>query len=199
MGVWRKSLMMRCGWVNDDPLYIHYHDVEWGVPVYDDTKLFEFFVLEGAQAGLSWYTILKKREHYRVAFDGFDVRRVAQYGDDKVAQLLSVESGIVRNRLKVASAIRNANAFLRVQEEFGTFADYLWGFVDGKPLINHWESLSQVPTRTDLSDQVSRDLKRRGFNFVGTTILYAYLQAVGIVMDHVTTCFRYRELGGKAD
>ncbi|GEO25382.1 DNA-3-methyladenine glycosylase I [Alicyclobacillus acidoterrestris] len=191
--------MMRCGWVNDDPLYIHYHDVEWGVPVYDDTKLFEFFVLEGAQAGLSWYTILKKREHYRVAFDGFDVRRVAQYGDDKVAQLLSVESGIVRNRLKVASAIRNANAFLRVQEEFGTFADYLWGFVDGKPLINHWESLSQVPTRTDLSDQVSRDLKRRGFNFVGTTILYAYLQAVGIVMDHVTTCFRYRELGGKAD
>ncbi|EPZ43477.1 DNA-3-methyladenine glycosylase I [Alicyclobacillus acidoterrestris] len=191
--------MMRCGWVNDDPLYIHYHDVEWGVPVYDDTKLFEFLVLEGAQAGLSWYTILKKREHYRVAFDGFDIQRVAQYDEDKVAQLLSAESGIVRNRLKVASAIRNANAFLRVQEEFGTFADYLWGFVDGKPLINHWESLSQVPTRTELSDQVSRDLKRRGFNFVGTTIMYAYLQAVGIVMDHVTTCFRYRELGGKAD
>lgn len=170
-----------------------------GVPVYDDTKLFEFLVLEGAQAGLSWYTILKKREHYRVAFDGFDIQRVAQYDEDKVAQLLSAESGIVRNRLKVASAIRNANAFLRVQEEFGTFADYLWGFVDGKPLINHWESLSQVPTRTELSDQVSRDLKRRGFNFVGTTIMYAYLQAVGIVMDHVTTCFRYRELGGKAD
>ncbi|GMA62522.1 DNA-3-methyladenine glycosylase [Alicyclobacillus fastidiosus] len=165
-----------------------------GVPVHDDTKLFEFLILEGAQAGLSWYTILKKREHYRSAFDGFNYERIALYGDTEVEQLLSEASGIVRNRLKVASEIRNANAFLRVREEFGSFASYLWGFVDGKPVVNHWASLKDVPVSTELSDKISKDLKRRGFNFVGTTIVYSYLQAVGVVMDHIQTCFRYYDL-----
>lgn len=186
--------MERCGWVNQDPLYLAYHDDEWGVPVHDDTKLFEFLLLEGAQAGLSWYTILKKREHYRMAFDGFDYERVALYDDAKVEQLLCEASGIVRNRLKVASAIRNANAFMRVRAEFGSFSAYLWGFVEERPVVNHWASLQDVPVSTELSDKISKDLKRRGFNFVGTTIVYSYLQAMGVVMDHVQSCFRYHDL-----
>ncbi|WAH36126.1 DNA-3-methyladenine glycosylase I [Alicyclobacillus dauci] len=186
--------MQRCGWVNEDPLYLAYHDEEWGVPVYDDRKLFEFLVLEGAQAGLSWYTILRKRENYRTAFDGFDFGKVAAYGEDKVAELLFESSGIVRNRLKVASAIRNAKCFQEVREEFGTFSNYLWGFVDGERIVNHWRELSEVPVSTDLSDRLSKDLKRRGFNFVGTTIMYSYLQAVGVVMDHIVPCFRHSEL-----
>lgn len=190
----KRDHLQRCGWVNADPLYIAYHDEEWGVPVFDDQKLFEFLLLEGAQAGLSWYTILRKREHYRRAFDGFDVERVAAYDTEKVADLLSADSGIVRNRLKVAAAMRNAKAFLQVQDEFGSFADYLWQYVDGKPLVNHWASLAEVPASTALSEQISKDLKRRGFNFVGPTIIYSYLQATGLVMDHVTSCFRYEEL-----
>lgn len=186
--------MDRCGWVTDDPLYISYHDTEWGVPVYTDRKLFEFLILESAQAGLSWYTILRKREHYRLAFAEFDFEQVASYDEHKAAELLLAESGIVRNRLKVASAIRNAGAFLQIREEFGTFADYLWGFVDGKSIINHWHNQSDVPASTALSDLISKDLKRRGFNFVGTTIIYSYLQAVGVVMDHIQPCFRHREL-----
>ncbi|MFD1676468.1 DNA-3-methyladenine glycosylase I [Alicyclobacillus fodiniaquatilis] len=190
----KRDHLQRCGWVNADPLYIAYHDEEWGVPVFDDQKLFELLILEGAQAGLSWYTILRKREHYRRAFDGFDVERVAAYGTEKVADLLSADSGIVRNRLKVAAAIRNAKAFLQVQDEFGSFADYLWQYVDGKPLVNHWASLAEVPASTALSERISKDLKRRGFNFVGPTIIYSYLQATGLVMDHVTSCFRYEQL-----
>ncbi|GMA49670.1 DNA-3-methyladenine glycosylase [Alicyclobacillus contaminans] len=186
--------MQRCGWVNEDPLYVAYHDEEWGVPVRDDRKLFEFLILEGAQAGLSWYTILRKREHYRAAFDQFDVDRVAEYGDDKVAQLLSPSSGIVRNRLKVASAIRNARCFQQVRAEYGSFSNYLWGFVDGRPVVNHWPTLQDVPASTNLSDTISKDLKHRGFNFVGTTIVYSYLQAVGVVMDHIVPCFRHAQL-----
>ncbi|MBO8172584.1 MAG: DNA-3-methyladenine glycosylase I [Bacillaceae bacterium] len=185
----------RCAWTTDDPLYIDYHDREWGVPVYDDRLLFEFLILEGAQAGLSWLTILKKRAHYRQVFDGFDPQKVAGYGDEKIAALLA-DSGIVRNRLKIRAAVGNARAFLRVQEEFGSFRDYIWGFVDGKPIINHWRSHDEVPTRTRESDAMSRDLKKRGFKFVGSTICYAYMQATGMVMDHTTDCFRYRELVG---
>lgn len=186
--------MKRCGWVNEDPLYLSYHDKEWGVPVEHDPTLFEFLVLEGAQAGLSWYTILKKRAAYRVAFADFDVVRVAAFDETQVERLLSEGSGIVRNRLKVASAVRNAGAFLRVQAEYGSFSNYLWGFVEGQRVVNHWTSLTQVPASTELSDAISKDLKRRGFNFVGTTIVYSYLQAVGVVMDHITTCFRHDEL-----
>lgn len=184
----------RCHWVNDDPLYIDYHDKEWGAPIGDDTKLFEFLVLEGAQAGLSWYTVLKRREHYRQAFDQFDYNIVADYKPDKVAWLLSSESGIIPNRLKVSSAIRNANAFIDVRAHYGTFSDYLWNYVDGMPVIHHWKSSAEVPATSLLSDAISKDLKKRGFNFVGSTIIYAYLQATGVVMDHITTCFRYADL-----
>lgn len=186
--------MQRCGWVNEDPLYVAYHDTEWGVPVYDDRKLFEFLVLEGAQAGLSWYTILRKRENYRRVFDGFDFDQVAEYGEVKTTELLAESSGIVRNRLKVASAIRNARCVQNVRQEFGSFSNYLWGFVDGNRIMNHWNELSEVPVSTELSDRLSKDLKRRGFNFVGSTILYSYLQAVGIVMDHTVPCFRHTQL-----
>ena len=183
------NAVTRCAWASGE-LSIRYHDEEWGVPVHDDRRLFEFLILEGAQAGLSWSTILNKRENYRCAFDGFDPLRVAKYDRVKVRKLLA-DPGIVRNKLKIASAIENAKAFLRVQEEFGTFDRYIWQFVDGKPRVNKLKSLKQVPARTAESDAMSKDLKRRGFNFVGSTICYAFMQAVGMVNDHIITCFRY--------
>jgi len=182
--------LIRCGWAKGD-LYIRYHDEEWGVPVHDDRTLFEFLILEGAQAGLSWSTILNKRENYRRAFDGFDPRRVARYQPAKIKTLLA-DPGVVRNRLKIASAVENAKAFLRVQEEFGSFDGYIWQFVAGKPLVNKRKSLRQVPARTPESDAMSKDLKHRGFKFVGSTICYAFMQAVGMVNDHVVDCFRYK-------
>ena len=183
---------VRCQWAKlTNPLYVTYHDEEWGVPSHDDRHLFEMLVLEGAQAGLAWETILNKRQAYRDAFDGFDPRRVARYDARKTAALLA-NPGIVRNRLKIASAIGNARAYLAVQEEFGTFDAYLWRYVDGRPVQNAWKSLREIPPKTALSDAISKDLRRRAFNFVGSTILYAYLQAVGVVNDHVTECFRYR-------
>jgi DNA-3-methyladenine glycosylase I len=184
--------LTRCGWVNDSPLYIDYHDREWGVPVHDDNALFERLVLEGAQAGLSWYTILRKREHYREAFDRFDPAKVAKYGENKIEELMA-NPGIVRNRLKINSAIRNANAFLRVQEQFGSFDDYIWRFVGGSPIRNNWQKISDVPATTPISDAMSKDLKKRGFTFVGPTICYAMMQATGMVQDHLTSCFRHGE------
>jgi len=186
------SKSTRCGWARN-PLAEAYHDAEWGVPTHDDRKIFEFIVLEGAQAGLSWDTILKKRQAYRQAFDGFDPAKVARYGARKVAALLA-NPGIVRNRLKVESAVRNASAFLRVQEEWGSFDAYIWGFVDGRPIVNRWKALREIPARTSLSDAISKDLKKRGFSFVGSTIVYAHLQATGMVNDHVVGCFRWREV-----
>lgn len=183
----------RCAWAGSDPLYVAYHDEEWGVPVHDDRRLYEFLILEGAQAGLSWITILRKRNRYRDVFDGFDPAAVASYGELKIAQLLA-DPGIVRNRLKIESAVRNALAFMRVQEEFGSFADYIWRFVDGKPVRNAWKALAEVPAKTAESDAMSRDLAKRGFKFVGSTICYAFMQAVGMVNDHTVDCFRYREL-----
>ena len=179
----------RCGWAGSDPTYIGYHDREWGVPVYDDRTLFEFLVLEGAQAGLSWITILRKRDAYRKAFAGFDPERVARFNAKKVEGLMQ-DAGIVRNRLKIESAVKNARAFLAVQEELGSFSEYQWGFVDGRPIQNRRASLKQVPARTPISDAFSKDLKQRGFNFVGSTIVYAHMQAVGMVNDHVNDCFR---------
>ena len=168
-----------------------YHDEEWGVPVHDDRTLFEFLILEGAQAGLSWETILNKRENYRAAFDDFDARRIALYDRRKIGQLLK-NPGIVRNRLKIASAVHNAQAMLRVQKEFGSFDSYIWQFVDGRPRVNSWKTRQRVPASTPQSDAMSKDLKKRGFNFVGSTICYAFMQAVGMVNDHVTQCFRYK-------
>lgn len=186
----------RCEWAPaNDPLYIEYHDKEWGVPAHDDRLLFEMLILEGAQAGLSWATILNKRENYRKAFDNFDATRIARYGDKKVAELLSNE-GIVRNRLKIAATIQNAKAFLDVQKEFGSFNAYIWQFVGGKPKINAWKSLKELPAKTAESDAVSKDLKKRGFKFVGSTICYAFMQAVGMVNDHAVDCFRYEEVIG---
>jgi DNA-3-methyladenine glycosylase I len=187
-----KRPVVRCDWARSE-LMIRYHDEEWGVPVHDDGRLFEFLILEGAQAGLSWETILNKRENYRAAFDGFDAQRVARYDRRKIAQLLENE-GIVRNRLKVASAVRNAQALLRVQEEFGTFDRYVWQFVDGRPRVNQWKSRTRIPARTAQSDAMSKELKKRGFNFVGSTICYAFIQAVGMVNDHVVQCFRHGEV-----
>ena len=189
MGATKKTELARCGWASGE-LMIRYHDEEWGIPVHDDRVLFEFLILEGAQAGLSWSTILNKRENYRHAFDGFDAKRIAAYDRRKVKQLLA-DSGIIRNRLKIAAASENAKAFLRVQEEFGSFDRYIWQFVGGKPRVNGPRSLKQVPARTPESDAMSKDLKRRGFKFVGSTICYAFMQAVGMVNDHVRTCFRY--------
>ncbi|PLX33276.1 MAG: DNA-3-methyladenine glycosylase I [Ignavibacteria bacterium] len=183
----------RCEWCGSDPLYVAYHDEEWGVPVHDDRLLFEFLILEGAQAGLSWSTILKKRGNYRKAFDNFDITRVAAYTEVDSVRLLA-DAGIVRNRLKIASAIRNARAVLNIQEEFASLDAYLWRFVDGVPLQNAWKSMSELPASTDISDAMSKDLKKRGLNFVGSTILYAFMQAVGMVNDHTTDCFRYHEL-----
>jgi DNA-3-methyladenine glycosylase I len=180
---------VRCAWATGE-LMIRYHDEEWGVPAHDDRTLFEFLILEGAQAGLSWSTILNKRENYRRAFEGFDPKRVARYDRRKISQLLR-DPGIVRNKLKIASAIANAKAFLRVQEEIGSFDRYIWQFVHGKPQLNSPRSIKQVPARTSESDAMSKDLKRRGFNFVGSTICYAFMQAVGLVNDHMVDCFRY--------
>ena len=183
----------RCAWSGTDPQYIAYHDAEWGVPVHDDRLLFEFLVLEGAQAGLSWSTILRKRDAYRRAFDSFEPRKVARYDQRKVAALLA-DSGIVRNRAKIESAIKNAAAFLEVQEEFGSFDAYQWRFVDGRPIQNRRRTLKDIPPRTVLSDAIAKDLKTRGFSFVGSTIIYAHMQAVGMVNDHVVECFRHREI-----
>lgn len=184
-----SAAVVRCSWAKDDE-NIAYHDNEWGVPVHDDRRLFEFLILEGAQAGLSWSTILKKRENYRRAFDGFDPAMVARYDRRKQERLLADE-GIVRNRLKIASAIDNAKAFLAVQEEFGSFDKFIWGFVDGRPVQNAWRSLAEVPARTEQSDAMSKELKRRGFRFVGSTICYAFMQAVGMVNDHYVHCHRH--------
>lgn len=181
--------LTRCAWVSADPLYIAYHDIEWGVPVFDDAKLFEFLILEGAQAGLSWLTVLKKRENYRRAFSGFDPASVAAFDEKKIESLLA-DPGIIRNRLKVRSAVTNAAAFLEVQKEFGSFAEYSWRFVGGSPRVNRFRSAREVPARTKESDALSKDLKKRGFKFVGSTIIYAHMQAVGMVNDHTLDCFR---------
>ena len=188
-----KKSKKRCGWSTSDPLYIAYHDHEWGVPVHYDRKLFEMLILEGAQAGLSWITILKKRENYRAAFDKFHPANVARYGPKRIRELLKNE-GIVRNRLKIEATISNAQAFLAVQKEFGSFDKYIWQFVEGKPLANARKSLKDIPPSTKESDAMSKDLKKRGFRFVGSTICYALMQAVGMVNDHVTNCFRYDEV-----
>jgi len=184
--------MIRCGWENND-LAIAYHDAEWGVPLHDDRRLFEFLILEGAQAGLSWDTILRKRENYRKAFDDFDAEKIARYDEKKVAELLQNE-GIVRNRLKIASTIRNAKSYLKTIDEFGSFDSYIWQFVDGKPIVNAWQNLSEVPAKTSVSDAMSKDLKQRGFTFAGSTICYAFMQACGLVNDHLVSCFRYNEV-----
>ena len=183
----------RCEWAGSDPLYIHYHDTEWGVPLHDDRRLFEFLILEGAQAGLSWITILKKRQNYREAFDNFDARKVVSYDDRKIGELLN-NPGIVRNRLKIAAAVRNAEAFLSLQNEYGSFDKYIWQFVNGRSKKNRWKSLAEIPASTDASNAMSRDLKRKGFGFVGPTICYAFMQAVGLVNDHTIDCFRYNEV-----
>jgi DNA-3-methyladenine glycosylase I len=186
----------RCTWPGNDELYQRYHDHEWGVPLHDDQKLFEFLILEGAQAGLSWITILRKRENYRAAFDGFDATRIARYDANKIESLLQ-DAGIVRNRLKVQSTVINAQKFLDVQSEFGSFDKFIWQFVDGKPRQNVWRSLSEVPASTPESDAMSKELKRRGFKFIGSTICYAHMQATGMVNDHTIDCFRHAELKGK--
>jgi DNA-3-methyladenine glycosylase I len=183
--------MKRCVWAGDDPLYHKYHDEEWGVPLHGDKKLFEFLILEGMQAGLSWITILRKREAFREAFDRFDYNKVAAYGDDKIQALLANE-GIVRNRLKVHAAVTNARAFIRIREEFGTFNKYLWGFVDHQPIQNALKRHKDIPAKTALAETLSKDLKKRGFSFVGPTIIYAFMQATGMVNDHTTDCFRYQ-------
>ncbi len=183
----------RCGWCGTDPLYMAYHDQEWGVPVKDDARLFEFLMLETFQAGLSWITVLKKRENFRKAFDAFDYKKIAKYTETKQEALLQ-DTGIIRNKLKVKATITNAQAFIKIQEEFGSFSDYIWGFVDGKPLQTKCKTLADVPANTALSDALSKDLKKRGFKFVGSTVVYAHMQATGMVNDHVKDCFRYKEL-----
>ena len=183
----------RCGWCVGDPLYEAYHDTEWGVPVYQDDTLFEFLVLETFQAGLSWITILRKREHFRKALDGFDFRKIALYGPSEVSRLLD-DAGIVRNRLKIQATITNAQAFLEVRKEFGSFSDYIWGFVNGKPLKNRVVDYTKAPPTTPLSDKISKDLKKRGFKFVGSTVVYAHMQATGMVNDHEISCFRYEQV-----
>jgi DNA-3-methyladenine glycosylase I len=188
--------LIRCAWAGNNPLYVAYHDVEWGVPVYDDQLLFEFLILEGAQAGLSWSTILRKRENYRIAFDRFDPAIVARYNDLKIADLLA-NPGIVRNRLKISAAIQNARSFLQVQEQFGSFSTYMWQFVGGKPKLNVWRTLAEIPAETAESHLLSKDLVQRSFRFVGPTIMYAHMQAIGMVNDHVVDCYRYQELSGK--
>ena len=183
----------RCEWSGDNPLYVAYHDNDWGVPVHDDGLLFEMLILEGAQAGLSWLTILKKREHYREAFHGFDCKTVAAYSQPDIDRLLA-NAGIVRNRLKIESAIKNARGVLKIQDEFGSLDHYFWRYVDGTPRQNCWKSMQELPAKTELSDLISKDLKRRGFNFVGSTICYAFMQAIGMVNDHTTDCFRHAEV-----
>tara|TARA_B100000959_G_scaffold144857_1_gene152119 strand:- start:47 stop:616 length:570 start_codon:yes stop_codon:yes gene_type:complete len=183
----------RCEWCGNDPLYTKYHDTEWGVPVYDDQKIFEFLLLEYFQAGLSWITILKKREHFRIAFDNFDFKKIADYSEKKLEKLRS-NTGIIRNKLKIKAAKTNAIAFVDIQKEFGTFSKYYWNFVEGEVVINKFKNLSETPVNTPLSDKISSDLKKRGFKFVGSTIVYAHMQAMGMVNDHTTNCFRYKEV-----
>ena len=183
----------RCTWCGDDPLYVEYHDKEWGVPVYDDATLFEFLILETFQAGLSWITILRKRENFRKAFDSFDYKKIAKYDDKKYEELLQ-DAGIIRNKLKIRATISNAQNFMKVQEEFGSFSKYIWGFTNGKPIKNYFKTMKEVPATTDLSDAISKDLKKRGFKFVGSTVIYAHMQATGMVNDHTTDCFRYKEV-----
>ena len=183
----------RCDWCGNDPLYVKYHDEEWGKPVFDDATLFEFLLLETFQAGLSWITILRKRENFRNAFDGFDYQKIALYNQTKIDSLLQ-DQGIIRNKLKVKSAVSNAQAFIKIQEEFGSFSKYIWGFVNGKPIKNSLVSLKNAPANTPLSDAISKDLKKRGFKFVGSTVVYAHMQATGMVNDHLAGCFRYNEV-----
>lgn len=182
--------MNRCPWCLNDELYIKYHDEEWGVPVHEDRKHFEFLVLESAQAGLNWLTILRKRENYREAYDGFDPVKVAEYDEEKIFELLN-NPGIIRNRKKIEASINNAKEFLKIQREFGSFDNYIWGFVNNMPVVNKWRDISEVPATSKLSDEVSKALKARGFKFLGSTIVYAHLQATGLINDHLTTCFRY--------
>ena len=184
---------IRCAWCGTDPLYMEYHDTEWGVPVYSDEKLFEFLILETFQAGLSWITILRKRENFRKAFDKFDYKKIACYGENKYNNLLQ-DAGIIRNKLKIRATISNAQAFMEVQKEFGSFSNYIWGFTNGKPIRNNNKSLMEVPATTELSDLISKDLKKRGFKFVGSTVIYAHMQATGMVNDHTIECFRFREV-----
>ena len=183
----------RCKWPKNDALYIEYHDKEWGVPVYEDAKIFEFLLLETFQAGLSWITILRRRENFRVAFDNFNFQKIANYSDEKLAEL-KLDAGIIRNTLKIKAAKTNAIAFMEVQKEFGTFSKYIWGFVDGKPMQNNFSSMSEMPANTPLSDKISKDLKSRGFKFVGSTIVYAHMQAMGMINDHTVDCFRHTEV-----
>jgi DNA-3-methyladenine glycosylase I len=186
-------MKIRCEWCGTDPIYTKYHDDEWGVPVHDDQKLFEMLILEGAQAGLSWITVLKKRKNYRKAFDNFDVVKVSKYSEKKVAKLLA-NPGIIRNRLKVNAAVTNAKAFLKIQDEFGSFDKYIWQFVNYEPIVNKFKILKELPAKSEISDFMSNDLKERGFKFVGSTICYAFMQAVGMVNDHIIDCFKYEEL-----
>jgi len=184
---------IRCGWCGTDPLYMAYHDNEWGVPAYDDAKLFEFLILETFQAGLSWITVLRKRENFRSAFDKFDYKKIALYNEEKYESLLQ-DAGIIRNKLKIKATISNAKAFIAIQKEFGSFSKYIWKFTGGKPLINSFESLNDIPAKTALSDTLSKDLKKRGFKFVGSTVIYAHMQATGMVNDHIKSCFRHQEV-----
>ena len=179
----------RCAWCEKDDLYRKYHDEEWGVPVYEDQKLFEFLILETFQAGLSWYTILKKRENFKLAFDNFDYKKVASYSEDKIQELLQ-DAGIIRNQLKIRAAVSNAISFMKIQGEFGSFSSYIWKFTDGKPIHNSWQSMKDVPATTPISDEISKDLKKRGFKFVGSTVVYAHMQATGMVDDHVGNCWK---------
>lgn len=185
--------MKRCSWCGEDELYIKYHDKEWGVPVFDDRKQFEFMVLESAQAGLSWITILRKREAYRKAYENFDPVKVAEFDENKIGELLKYD-GIIRNRRKIESSINNAKKFIEVQREFGSFSEYLWRFVDYKPIVNKWKSEAEVPTKTELSERISLDLRKRGFKFLGPIIVYSHLQATGLINDHIADCFRYDEI-----
>jgi len=192
----KAKSIKRCPWCLSDPLYIEYHDREWGVPVGDDRKWFEFLLLEGAQAGLNWLLVLKKRENYRQAYDGFDFNKIARYGEKKIAMLLA-DPGLIRNRAKIAASVSNARAFLEIRGEFGTFNSYIWSFIDNKSLRNKWKKDSEIPARTPLSDVISADLRRRGFKFVGSTIIYAHMQATGMVNDHLVDCFRYKQIHKK--
>ncbi|MGK2907620.1 MAG: DNA-3-methyladenine glycosylase I [Desulfuromonadales bacterium] len=186
-------MIKRCTWCGSDPLYVAYHDEEWGVPVHDDRRLFEMLILEGAQAGLSWLTILKKRNNYRRALHNFDPDKIARYDDEEILRLMQ-DAGIVRNRLKIEATIKNAQGFLLIREEYNSFAEYLWQYIDDTPVTNSWQNHSDIPAHTPLSDRLSKDLKQRNFNFVGTTICYAFMQAVGMVNDHTTDCFRYQQI-----
>ena len=188
-----KMNKKRCSWCGEDPLYVKYHDTEWGVPVYDDAKLFEFLTLETFQAGLSWITVLRKRENFRNAFDNFDYQKIAKYDNKKFDELIKNVS-IIRNKLKIKATINNANAFMKIQKEFGSFSKYIWRFVNEKPIVNHWKTMAEIPVTTELSDKLSTDLKKRGFKFVGSTVIYAHMQATGMVNDHIINCFRHKEV-----